>query len=353
MSITQLDNNSLNADISQQLTEAMKGAGLQSVISSLKTPAVEQALNDFLNAQKVVSTTKDTPTLAAPSSGPLSLETLLSAIGFEQRKLSCQQGIENLEAKGEIQEKENAKALVELQKQVEELAKQEALGPFKEAFQWIGAILGVVAAALSIGFGAVASSVGAGVPMVVGGVIALTMALDTVTSLATDGEKSIGAAISKDLVASGHSEEYAQKVVMGLSIGFALLGAALSLGGGIANAKAAVSAVANGAAGIAKMKSVGAVISAGTQMLSGANSIAAGGVAIADGVYSSNIMESEAEMKDIEAILEQIRFAMDMERDFVEAEMETANTLLAAVSSIVEDCLAAQSAVIAGTPSMA
>lgn len=321
------------------------GGDIQKILGSLPT----------VGSQSATKATSEIPDLVAPSPMPLSLESLVQAIGYEQRKISCQSGIASIEAKGEKQAAQNEKQLEELKVQIEELAKQEALGPFKKAFQWIGAILGVIGAALGIAFGAVACATGVGAAggacMIVGGVIGLTMALDNLTSVATNGEKSIGAAIQESLIADGHSEEYAANVTMGLSIAFSIVSAALSLGGGIANAvkgaATTMSAVAQ------KAVQVGQWINTGVQALSGANSIVSGGIGIAEGVSNKKVMDSQATMKEIEAIIEQILFAIDMEKAFVESEMEKANALLEAVSSIVDSCAEAQATILTGTPSIA
>ncbi len=51
---------------------------------------------------KSTSPSGDLPVLPAPT-GRLSLETLLDAIGFENRRIACKNGVENLEAKAEEQ----------------------------------------------------------------------------------------------------------------------------------------------------------------------------------------------------------------------------------------------------------
>ena len=94
---------------------------------------VQQAVAEFLKglgkaagqggegAIPGVSTSLDIdelPSLPAPA-GPLSLDTLLSAIGYETRQQACRDGVNSLELKGEQQAEVNKKELEELQKQTE------------------------------------------------------------------------------------------------------------------------------------------------------------------------------------------------------------------------------------------
>ena len=93
------------------------------------------------------------PTLPAPA-GPLSLDTLLTAIGNETRKQACRDGVNSIELKGEQQAEINQKELDELKKQLESLAKKSVADGFLKAFSIIGAIIGAVASVASIAVGA-------------------------------------------------------------------------------------------------------------------------------------------------------------------------------------------------------
>ena len=317
---------------------------------------VQQAVAEFLKglgkvtgqggegAIPGVSTSLDIdelPSLPAPA-GPLSLDTLLSAIGYETRQQACRDGVASLELKGEQQAEINQKELDELKEQLEKMAKKGVADGFLKIFSIIGMVVGAIASAASIAIGAATGN-----PLLVAaGVAGLVMTVDSALSMATDGKYCIAGGISAACEACGMDKEAAQWVGMGVSMALSLATVILNIGG----AAKAVSVTADAANKVIQVLSKTTLI---TNLVSGANSVAKGATSIASGVYGYQVALSQAEVKELEAILERIRMAMEMEQDMIQNEMERANELLQAVDAIVDACNKTQGTVLTMSPTMA
>ena len=283
----------------------------------------------------------DLPVLSAPA-GPLSLDTLLSAIGYETRQQACRDGVASLELKGEQQAEINQKELDELKEQLEKMAKKGVADGFLKIFSIIGMVVGAIASAASVAIG-----VATGNPLLVAaGVAGLVMTVDSALSMATDGKYCIAGGISAACEACGMDKEAAQWVGMGVSMALSLATVILNIGG----AAKAVSVTADAANKVIQVLSKTTLI---TNLVSGANSVAKGATSIASGVYGYQVAQSQAEVKELEAILERIRMAMEMEQDMIQNEMERANELLQAVDAIVDACNKTQGTVLTMSPTMA
>lgn len=88
------------------------------------------------------------------SSSPLSLDTLLNAIGDDVRRQACRDGVASLELKADQQAEINEKELQEIADRLEEMKKKSVLNGFLKAFKIIGAIVGAIASVASIVAGA-------------------------------------------------------------------------------------------------------------------------------------------------------------------------------------------------------
>ena len=281
------------------------------------------------------------PALDVPSLAGLSLEQIVEAIGVEGRQQAVKQGLDAIKAKGEEIKELNQKKMEEVQKQLENLKKQQKLSPFLKAFKWIGMVLGAIASVATVVAGAVTGN-----PLLIaGGLIGLTMCVNSMVSEATHGKVSIGAGVAAIAKACGASEEVAKWIGFGFEMAITLVGVIATMGGGFASATAQTATTATKALSI---------VSTTTTILSGANSVAQGSVQIASAVYDFKIAQAKAELKDLQAILERIQTAMESEEDFLEAVMKRMEELLGAVKDIVADNITAQTAILtSGTPSMA
>ncbi len=289
------------------------------------------------------------PLLPAPLGG-LSLDTLMSSLGEEVRRQACRDGIDSLEAKAKDQKEVNEKELQEIAKRLEKMRSKSVLSGFLKAFQIIGTIVGAIASVASI-----AAGVLTGNPLLVtAGVMGIIATADSITSLASDGKYSIAAGFTELGKKMGMSDEAAQWFGFGMNIGIMVISIGVSFGAGFASSAASVASATEKATKTVetaiKITNTASKIS---NVASGVNSVGMGSVTIANAVVDYQISKSQANSKEIEAILERIRMSIEMERDVIEQEMARANELLAGVKEIVENCNDTQAAVLNTNPTMA
>ncbi len=301
--------------------------------------AGSMATNDILAAAGL-------PELPAPA-GALSLDTLISAIGDEVRRQACKDGVDSLEAKAAHQKEVNDKELEEIAKRLEDMKKKSVLDGFLKAFQIIGVIVGAVASVASI----VAGVLTANPLLVAAGVMGAIATVDGIVSLASDGKYSIAAGFTALGKAMGMDDETAQWFGFGMNMAIMLASIAVSFGAGFASTSSSIANVSSKA--VETAVKVTTITSKAANIASGVNSIGTGSVTIANAVVDYHISQSQANSKELEAILERIRMSIEMDKDLIEAEMERANELLAGVKEIVEQCNEAQTAVLTTNPSMA
>ena len=325
-------NQTTQAELVQQaVAEFLKGLG----------KVTGQGGEDAIPGVSISFDIDELPSLPAPA-GPLSLDTLLSAIGDETRRQACRDGVASLELKGEQQAEVNQKELDELKEQLEKMAKKGLADTFLKIFSVIGMVVGAIASAASIAIGAATGN-----PLLVAaGIAGIAMTVDSALSMATDGKYCIAGLVSTTCEACGMDKESAQWVGMGVTMALNLATITLNIGGAVK----AVSVTADAANKVMQILSKTTLI---TNLVSGANSVAAGATSIASGVYGYQISMSQAEVKELEAILERIRMAIEMEQEMVQNEMERANALLEAVDAIVDACNKTQGTVLSMSPTMA
>ncbi len=324
-------------------SQAQQAEQLAQIANDLLT-LVSKACTNSTTGVPAVSESFDIdelPTLSAPA-GPLSLDTLLTAIGNETRKQTCRDGVNSIEIKGEQQAELNQKELDELKEQLETMKKKDVCDGFLKAFSIIGTIVGAIASAASIVVGVATCN-----PLLVcAGVAGIAMTVDSALSTATNGEVSIANGFSKLCQLCGMDEKTADIVGNAISMALTLATVALNIGGAVAAGKATVNAASKIIQVLAKTSTI-------SNIVNGANSVAKGATTIASGAYSYQISQSQADVKDLEAILERLRMSIEMEQEMVENEMERANELLEAVDQIVDSCNKTQSTILTACPATA
>ena len=363
-----VDINTISSQFASQITETQGTGSTTSPgkISSDSTipEATLDTINNLLKEQGL-------PILSAPA-GPLSLDTLLSAVGQEVRQQACKDGVQSLETKGAQQKEINEKQLQEIADRLEEMSKKSILNGFMKAFQIIGVIVGVIASVASVAAGAVTGN-----PLLIAaGVAGMAMSIDGIVSLASDGKYSLMAGVTELAKKCGASDTAAQWIAFGVQMLITVATIAVSLGGSFGSAGSGVASAAGAAAKTAgtAAQTAGAAASTATKLtsesintaqkilvyssrianvVSGVNSVASGSTTIANAVVDYNISSSYAKSKDLEAILERLRESMEADRKLVEAEMERTSDLMGKVMDIVNDCNSAQQAVLGNVPAMA
>lgn len=281
------------------------------------------------------------PTLAPPTAGGLSLETLAQMLSNEVRTQATKDGIASIEAKGQERAEANQKKLEEIMERLESMKSKSVLDIFKEIFSWVGMVVGAIASVATF-----AAGIATGNPLLIaGGAILMTMSVNSIVSKATDGKVSIGAGISEAFQAMGVDETVANYIGLGTELTITLVGVGLTLGGSFGSAATAAKATLSKAVDLT-LKAAN-ITNSVVQMGSGATGIAGA-------VYDYRISTSYADTKELEAILERIQQAQDIELDFLKGVMERAQKLLEDVNNIVEDCTESQTAILTNiAPSMA
>ncbi|WP_418765008.1 type III secretion system protein [Mailhella sp.] len=281
------------------------------------------------------------------SSSSLSLETLLSAIGDDVRRQACRDGVASLELKAEQQAEINEKELQEIADRLEEMKKKSVLNGFLKAFKIIGAIVGAIASVASIAAGALTGN-----PLLIAaGAAGLVMTVDSVVSLASDGKYSIAAGFTELGKKMGMSDDTAQWFGFAMNMVIMVASVALSFGAGFASSAGSIANV--GSQTVQKAAQITSMASKVTNIASGTVNVATGSATIAGAVIDYNISNSQANSKELEAILERLREAIKMDQDLVESEMERANDLMSKVREIVGECAETQSAILSVAPTMA
>lgn len=291
------------------------------------------------------------PGLPLPKIGGLSLETLVQAVGMDERATATKAGTESLKARAQEREEINAKKMEEIQKNLETMRSKSTLSGFLKAFKIIGMILGAVATAATLALGAVTGN-----PLLIAAGVVLTgMMVNSILSEATDGKVSISAGVAKIAKACGASEETAQWIGFGVELGITVIGCALSLGAGFsAGAAKAVETAAKAGEMAKKVIEIVNITNKVTVLANSVNAVGQGTAQGVDAYYDYKITNSQADQKELAAILERIQQAIAMEQDFMEAIMERANELMGDVGEIVQQNAEAQTALLTGSsPAMA
>jgi hypothetical protein len=319
----------------QQLT----GARLQGSGQIVPPAPGDMTLNDAL--QKL-----GLPVLSIPIGG-MSLDSLMNAIGNDVRRQACKDGVNSLELKAQQQKEVNDKQLDQLAKQLEEMKKQKVLSGFMKAFKIIGIIVGAIASVATI-----AAGVLTGNPLLVAaGVIGMAMTIDSVLSMATDGKVSMMAGFEKLGKAMGMSDEAAKWFAFGMQMAIMVVAICVSLGAGLASTSASAANVSSQAA----QRAIDVTIMAQKVLnfTSAGLNVAQGAGTVAGAVIDYNVAKTKITAKELEAILERIREAIEADRKLVESEMERVNDLMAKVTEIVKGCAETQTAILTTTPAMA
>lgn len=335
-----------SGQINTSAIEELYSSTLQALNKSLQQLQTEGLPKASTTTQSAKS---DVPELPAPSNHGLSLETLIDALGFEQRRTNCQAGLTSLEAKAAEQKEINEKDLEELGKQIEKMKQQKVLNIFKKIFSVIGAIVGAIASAATIAVGAMTGN-----PLLIAaGAIGAVMAVDSIISLASDGKASLTKGFTELGKACGMSDEAASYFAMGMYGALALTSIALSLGAGLSSTTASAAKLAEGASKLSSSLNTLNNIQKGLNITNSAVTIGTGATTIAGAVVDYQVNTSKATQKELQAILERIRQSAEMEKDLIESEMQRSNDLLGKVKDIVDNSNATQAAILTGSPSFA
>ena len=330
--------NAIDFQIGSKFTDLVGGAGVENLQDAIKKALEGITLPDVpVSSPDASSPASDLPKLAAPTAGGLSLETLAQMISNEVRTQATKDGVASIEAKGKERAEINQKKLEEIMERLESMKSKGILDIFKKIFSWVGVVLGAIASVATIAAGAATGN-----PLLIaGGAVMLTMSINSILSMATDGKVSIGAGIAAGLEALGVREDIAAYTGMAFELAITLVGVGLTMFGSFGSAaETARKTLADVADITLKVTNISSSV---VQMGSGATGIAGA-------VYDFRISNSYADTKLLEAVLERLRQALEVEQDFMKGVMERAGKLTEDVNELVEGCNESLTNVLTSAP---
>ncbi len=289
-------------------------------------------------------------------------EALLAALNFQERRNAIEEMFGAIDGRAAEKLALAAEKIEELKESIEEARNASVLDKIKDAFKYIGMALAVIGSIAGIVAGAVGTVAGgAGVLLVAGSTLLLATAISSILSEATDGKVSIAAGYAEFFKLFGIPDNVADIMGMVYEMLYVIVGCALTLGAGAMSASASF---ANAAASTAKNAAEMALTVAekvekmATKILSIAAFIG-GAVAIASGsieIYQSRVQYDrdmdKAFLKELEAMMDRLKVADEMDLDKVDALMQQFNDLLAAVNQLIDN-LNQTGIALASAPSMA
>ena len=330
--------NAIDFQIGSKFTDLVGGAGVENLQDAIKKALEGITLPDVpVSSPDASSPASDLPKLAAPTAGGLSLETLAQMISNEVRTQATKDGVASIEAKGKERAEINQKKLEEIMDRLESMKSKGILDIFKKIFSWVGVVLGAIASVATIAAGAATGN-----PLLIaGGAVMRTMSINSILSMATDGKVSIGAGIAAGLEALGVREDIAAYTGMAFELAITLVGVGLTMFGSFGSAaETARKTLADVADITLKVTNISSSV---VQMGSGATGIAGA-------VYDFRISNSYADTKLLEAVLDRLRQALEVEQDFMKGVMERAGKLTEDVNELVEGCNESLTNVLTSAP---
>ncbi len=359
--------------LSQLLTTQMQAQGGttipgsdESVRKLLETmsAALSSMLPD-LEEPKTDGSSKTGTVLGGLSMGGLSLEALLDAVGFEQRRTETKAGISSLEAHAQERATANEEKIKSIQEQLEKSKSQGFLDGLLKAFKYIGMALAAVGSVAMIAAGAVGLAAGgSGVALIAVGVATMALLASSSTEAATDGKAGFSPAFitGKIMEACGASESAITwtKFAVDLATSIALI--ACSFGAGAAGSVGKVAQTATKTASdVAKatsdtLQTAQKVAGAAARAAAAAgslNTIAQSATSIVSAENQKDISFLQAQQKRLEAILEKIAMANDLDVEHLKEMMQRSEQTLQTVSDIVQEGAQANATILSGSPAMA
>lgn len=347
----------MNQVVQLSIGSLQKQGGIDLVPNSAETLAALQKLGgSFLPELKEpqTSTSSMSVHLGTLTLNGLSLESMMDAVGMEERNTETKAGKSTMEARADERQKVNEERVKQVEEELKKLSSQGILGGFLKAFKYIGMALGAIASVAMIVAGGVGLAAGgSGAALIAVGLASLYMVTDSIVQEATDGKVGIGlgsaaAAISK---AAGASEDVAQWIKMGVDLAATIALAIVSFG--TASGTAATNGLTAGSQGLQNLQKVASVTSKVTTVAQSVNTVAQSSVGMANAFNEKDITNLQAEQKKLQAILERISQANDLDIEHLKAMIEGSEETLRTVSDIVQESVDTQLAIMTGAPAMA
>lgn len=263
------------------------------------------------------------------------------------RRQGVREGLDAIDSQAQEIDQKYSEKLAEIAKEIDKKENQSIWDKICKVFRCIGMALGFIASIATIAAGSAMGNPA----LVVAGVAALLLTIDSVVSEATGGKVSLSAGFTELGKVFGLSDSDAKWFGFGMNMALTVAAVAISFGG--AAASSAASAVRSATDIGARLLNITSKASVVTNIGQGVVGV---GTGVSNAVLASinyDIEQIKARKVDIEAILERMRADMETSEEFVEHELEVANDLMEKVTEISQNCAQTTAAVLTNAPATA
>lgn len=331
----------------QGSTKALDVKDLEESLNALRSFLAAGGDSLLPDLEEPSSKSSTTVSLSGLTMSGLSLETLLDAVGFEQRRTETKAGMASLEARAQERAMANDEKLKSIQEQLEKAKSQSFLDGLLKAFKYIGMALAAIGSVAMIAAGAVGLAAGgSGAALIAVGVASLALLTSSITEEASGGKAGFSPAfiIGKIMEACGASDTAIQWTKFAVDLATTIVLAACTFGAGAAGAAGkAAQTIQKAASWTARVAT----------MAGGANTIAQSATTIASASNEKDISFLQAQQKRLQAILERIAMANELDVEHLKQMMQRSEQTLQTVSDIVQESVQANVAILSGNPAMA
>ncbi|HGS4882083.1 TPA: type III secretion system translocon subunit VopB [Vibrio parahaemolyticus] len=301
--------------------------------AAVSDKVTDLTLKAMAQLQKIVDTIAKALHAVADQTGSIAVKIIAgSADDFEGELAAITDKLKSAQNELKIQEVKVAKAkheqeMAENQEKIKEseAAAKEAQksGLASKIFGWISAVVSIVVGAIMVATGVGAA---AGALMIAGGVMgAVSMALQE-------------PAVQDALKEAGVNVDVLSKVVMGLEIAVALIGAAVTFGGAVAGG---IAKVANMASKVANMGSKAATTTAkairyGAETVDLTVNIGKGATDSVHAANNANVTEIQADITDLRAKMTLSQAVIDKLKEEIGKLMEDFQELMSIIMQMIQ-----------------
>ncbi|EJS4013099.1 type III secretion system translocon subunit VopB [Vibrio parahaemolyticus] len=301
--------------------------------AAVSDKVTDLTLKAMAQLQKIVDTIAKALHAVADQTGSIAVKIIAgSADDFEVELAAITDKLKSAQNELKIQEVKVAKAkheqeMAENQEKIKEseAAAKEAQksGLAAKIFGWISAVVSIVVGAIMVATGVGAA---AGALMIAGGVMgAVSMALQE-------------PAVQDALKEAGVNVDVLSKVVMGLEIAVALIGAAVTFGGAVAGG---IAKVANMASKVANMGSKAATTTAkairyGAETVDLTVNIGKGATDSVHAANNANVTEIQADITDLRAKMTLSQAVIDKLKEEIGKLMEDFQELMSIIMQMIQ-----------------
>ncbi|EKQ5901629.1 type III secretion system translocon subunit VopB [Vibrio parahaemolyticus] len=301
--------------------------------AAVSDKVTDLTLKAMVQLQKIVDTIAKALHAVADQTGSIAVKIIAgSADDFEVELAAITDKLKSAQNELKIQEVKVAKAkheqeMAENQEKIKEseAAAKEAQksGLASKIFGWISAVVSIVVGAIMVATGVGAA---AGALMIAGGVMgAVSMALQE-------------PAVQDALKEAGVNVDVLSKVVMGLEIAVALIGAAVTFGGAVAGG---IAKVANMASKVANMGSKAATTTAkairyGAETVDLTVNIGKGATDSVHAANNANVTEIQADITDLRAKMTLSQAVIDKLKEEIGKLMEDFQELMSIIMQMIQ-----------------